>query len=114
MPDDDVGVVKKMIDYLYLLDYRSNSDTDICMVLTEPAAAANLAIEDVEDVETLEDIVRLKKGFPQYDVRKCFKALIENDFDYVGAHGTLFDGDAKEQRDRAYCSKRKRDAEAPV
>ena len=98
-----------MIDYFYLLDYRSNSDTDICLVVTEPAAAA---IEDVEDPVTLENVLRLKKRFPQYNLRKCFEALTEKDLDYDGAYHTLFDRNAKEQRDRVDCSKRKRDAEA--
>ena len=101
-----------MIDYFYLLDYRSNSDTDICLVVTEPAAAADLAIEDVEDPVTLEDVLRLKKRFPQYNLRKCFEALTEKDLDYDCACHTLFDRNAKEQRDRIDCSKRKRDAEA--
>ena len=103
-----------MIDYFYLLDYESDNDTCLCMVETEPAAAADLAIENLDDIVILEDVVKLKKWFPRYDMRKCFEALTENDLDYHSAYNTLFSRNAKELQDRSRRSKRKRDAEAPV
>ena len=88
-----------MIDYFYLLDYRSNTDTDIYMMETEPAAAAYLALEDVKNLQTLESIMRLHICFPQYNVRKCFEALTEKDWNYNDAYDTLEDLNAKEKKD---------------
>ena len=82
LPDDDAGVVKKMIDYFYLLDYESDKDTGLYMVDTEPAAAADLAIEDIEDITTRSRTVILWQSFSQCDVRKCFEALTENGLDF--------------------------------
>ena len=88
-----------MIDYFYLLDYESDKDTGLCMVVTEPAAAADLAIEDVKNTLTRESILTLQNHFPQYDVRKCLDALRQNAFDYLRAYHTLVNRNAKEKKD---------------
>ena len=88
-----------MIDYFYLLNYESDEDTGLRIMETEPPAAAYLALEDVQNFQTLESTLRLHFWFPQYDVRKCLEALTENDFDFEGAYYTLANREAKEEED---------------
>ena len=88
-----------MIDYLYLLDYESDKDTSLRTVETEPAAAADLAIEDVEDIGTRDKVILLQQFFPQYNVRECLEALRQNAFDCSRAYYSLVDRNAKEKKD---------------
>ena len=105
-------MVKKMIDYLYLLDYESDEDTGLPKVGTEPAAAADLAIEDIKDSGTRTNIRKLQKYFPQCNVRECSQALVENGLDYLGAYDTLYYRNTTESPARAYGGKKKHSAEA--
>ena len=42
LPDDDAEVVKKMIDYFYLLDYESGKVPDVSIVATSAAEIQKL------------------------------------------------------------------------
>ena len=92
-------LVKKMIDYFYLLDYESDKDTGLYMADTELAAAGELTLDDIEDSTRRVDTVMLRRFFPQYGVRKCFDALTENGLDLKCAYSALalVDRNAKEE-----------------
>ena len=100
-----------MIDYLYLLDYESDKDTGLCMVETEPAAAADLAIEDVEDAETRQWVKSFRRMFPECDVRECLEVMTKNSHNHFRAFDTLYYRHFRKQHDQAYCGKIKEDTE---
>ena len=85
-------VVKKMLNYFYLLDYESDKDMDLYITGPDRAAhptATDLAIDQVEGPQTRDKIMRLRQTFPHFGVQVCLEALIQKNLDYDGAVHSL-------------------------
>ena len=85
-------VVKKMLNYFYLLDYESDKDTGLYITETDRAAhptATDLAIDHIEDPQTRDKIMRLRQTFPHFGVQVCLEALTQKNLDYDGAVHSL-------------------------
>ena len=79
-------MVKKTIDYFYLLDYKSVKDRDLNCA---SPADTDLAIDEITNLGTRNKIMGLQQEVPRFAVRECFQALTENGFDYRAASFSL-------------------------
>ena len=89
LPDDDAKMVKKMLDYLYLLDYESDENTGLCIASTYLKSIEQVLNTDVEYDEKLDfqmcvKIMRLQSVLSYYEVTPpmCYEALNQNNQDY--------------------------------
>lgn len=92
LPDDDPMLVKKMLDYFYVLDYESDEDAGLSMVETDGTGstpATDLTIHDV--IRGM--VMRLQRALIYRCERECLEALTENNFSYDDALLSLQRGD---------------------
>lgn len=116
MPDDDAIVVKKMLEYFYLLDYESDKESGLCIVETDRAshpAATDLAIDEVEGPLVRDSIMRLQDWLPHHGVRACLEALTQNNFNYNYTLHKLILQDANDRAIKANFGQFKKSTESP-
>lgn len=116
MPDDDAIVVKKMLEYFYLLDYESDKESGLCIVETDRAshsAATDLAIDEVEDPHVRDNIMRLQDWLPHHGVRACLEALTQNNLNYNHTLHELISQDANDRAIEAKFGQFKKSTESP-
>ena len=104
MPDDDAVIVKKMLEYFYLLDYEPDKESGPCIVETARAshpAATDLAIDEVEDPRVRDNIMRLQQWLPHHGVRACLEALTQNNLNYDYTLHSLILQDANDKATKA-------------
>ena len=93
-----------MLEYFYLLNYKSDTDPGLCMVGTDRAihpAATDLAIDEVEDLDIRNKIMRLQQWLPHHGVRACLEALTQKDLNFNYALHTLIWQDVYDKENKA-------------
>lgn len=103
LADEDTGLVKKMMEFLYVLCIDSADS------LGEGPPAIDLAIDSIEDFQT-----RLQRMSPRPKVHVCLNPLNENNLDCDKALASLGFEDFQDGQVQVVLRQEKKAAEIPV